>query len=140
LEVLLSLLYENHVVVFGFLGIKDNVIIENLIEDSDESFLDLFFLGLSGSFISRKKKCLGSDQNLVGGLFSKVEDFILETLLKIENILFGESDFVFDLSLDLGGGLESLRVSVGGEISGFLVVRKDLFEVLVELLNHVFVF
>jgi hypothetical protein len=77
---------------------------------------------------------------LVGGLFSKVEDLILETLFKIENILFGDSDFVFNLSLDLGGGLESLRVSVGGEISGFLVVRKDLFEVLVELLNHVFAF
>jgi hypothetical protein len=77
---------------------------------------------------------------LVSGLFSKVEDLILKTLFKIENILFGESEFVFNLSLDLGGGLESLRVSVGGEISGFLVVRKDLFEVLVELLNHVFVF
>lgn len=119
------------------MSVKDDVIINDLIEDSDESFLDLFFLGLRGSFIGGKKECFGSGEDLVGGLFCEGQDFILETLFKIENILFGKADFVFNLSLNLGCSLQSLRVCFGGKIGGFLVVREDLFEVLVELLNHV---
>ena len=51
MDVLLSLLDESHVVIFGFLGVKDYIVIHDPVEDFDESFLNLFFLGLGGSLI-----------------------------------------------------------------------------------------
>jgi hypothetical protein len=51
MDVLLSLLDESHVVVFGLLGVEDYVIIHDPVEDFDESFLNLFFLGLGWSLI-----------------------------------------------------------------------------------------
>jgi hypothetical protein len=101
MDVLFSFLDEGHVVVFGFLGVEDYVVIHDLVEDFGESFLDLFFLGLSGSFIRGKEEFFGSGEDLIGGLFGEEKNFVLDTLLKIENILFGEADSVFNLGLDL---------------------------------------
>jgi hypothetical protein len=101
MDVLFSLLDESHVVVFGFLGVENYVVIHDPVEDFDKSFLDLFFLGLGGSLICRKQEFFGSGEDLIGGLFCQDQNLILNTSLKIKNILFGEEHFFFNLGLDL---------------------------------------